>query len=210
MIAYSIEAAHRAKIFDAILVSTDDDEISEVAKKFGGEVPFRRPAILADDYAPTLPVMAHAIKWFQETRGPVDFACCIYPTAPFLQPQSLRAGLELLRAHSDAEFAFSITSYPSSIFRALRRTDDGRVEMFWPENELKRSQDLSEAWHDAGQFYWGRSVAFFLTNKGVFSARSYAVVLPRHLVQDIDTAEDWLTAEAMFRAVATAEGRDGI
>jgi N-acylneuraminate cytidylyltransferase len=197
MIAWSIETARAAAIFDAILVSTDDDEIASVAEANGADVPFRRPADLANDQTPTLPVIAHAVQWFEEHRGPVEFACCIYATAPFLQAQFLREGLELLKAHADAEFAFSITSYAFPIFRALKRNADGMVGMFWPENELKRSQDLPEAWHDAGQFYWGRKQAFY-SRLGVFSARSYPVVLPRHTVQDIDTPEDWERAERMF------------
>jgi pseudaminic acid cytidylyltransferase len=197
MMAWSIEAARASGIFDAILVSTDDDEIASVAEANGAEVPFRRPADLADDQTPTLPVIAHAVRWFEEHRGPVEFACCIYATAPFLQAQFLREGLELLKAHPAAEFAFSITSYAFPIFRALKRNADGTVEMFWPENEMKRSQDLPEAWHDAGQFYWGKKQAF-CNRPGFFSACSYPVVLPRHNVQDIDTLEDWERAERMF------------
>jgi len=199
MIAWSIEAARASGIFDAILVSTDNDEIASVAEDNGAEVPFRRPADLADDQTPTLPVIAHAVRWFEEHRGPVEFACCIYATAPFLQAQYLREGLELLKAHPAAEFAFSITSYAFPIFRALKRNADGTVEMFWPENEMKRSQDLPEAWHDAGQFYWGKKQAF-CSRLGFFSACSYPVVLPRHKVQDIDTPEDWERAERMFAA----------
>jgi N-acylneuraminate cytidylyltransferase len=199
MIAWSIEAARSAAIFDAILVSTDHDEIASVAEAYGAEAPFRRPVELANDHTPTLPVIAHTIRWWEEHRSPVKLACCIYATAPFLQAQYLREGFELLKAHPDAEFVFSITSYAFPIFRALNRNADGTVGMFWPENELKRSQDLPEAWHDAGQFYWGRPESFS-RHKGVFSARSYPVVLPRHQVQDIDTPEDWTRAERMFAA----------
>jgi pseudaminic acid cytidylyltransferase len=202
MIAWSIEAARAAAIFNTILVSTDDDEIASVAETYGAEAPFRRPAELANDHTPTLPVIAHAVRWFEEHRGPVEFACCIYATTPFLQPQFLREGLELMKARPDAEFAFSITSYAFPIFRALNHNTDGTVGMFWPENEMKRSQDLPEAWHDAGQFYWGRKQAFY-NRPGVFSARSYSVVLPRHQVQDIDTPEDWARAERMFAAASS-------
>jgi pseudaminic acid cytidylyltransferase len=200
MIAWSIEAARSARVFDTILVSTDDEEIASVAESYGAEAPFRRPAELANDHTPTLPVIAHAIRWWEEHRSPVEFTCCIYATAPFLQAQYLREGLELMKTHPDAEFAFSITSYAFPILRALKRNADGTVGMFWPENEMKRSQDLSEAWHDAGQFYWGRKQAF-CNRLGVFSARSYPVVLPRHQVQDIDTPEDWARAERMFATV---------
>lgn len=207
IVAYSIEAARDAGVFDAIVVSSDDEEIATVAQSCGAEAPFRRPADLSNDDAPTLPVIAHAIRWFETHRGPVTCVCCIYATAPFLQPHFLREGLALLQAHPDAEFAFSITSFEFPIFRSLRLNGDGTVAMFWPEHEMTRSQDLPAAWHDAGQFYWGRREPF-LTRQGVFSARSYPVILPRHLVQDIDTPEDWRRAEAMFGALlATAPAR---
>jgi N-acylneuraminate cytidylyltransferase len=200
MLAWSVEAAKAAGIFDAIIVSTDDDEIAAVAERNGAEAPFRRPAELANDKTPTLPVYAHAIRWFEEHRGAVNYMCGIFPTAPFLQPHYLKEGLDLLRNHEDAEFAFSVTSYAFPIFRALKRNADGTVGVLWPEHELTRSQDLPEAWHDAGQFYWGRKEAFLRTTR-LFSARSYPVVLPRHLVQDIDSPEDWERAELMFRVL---------
>ncbi len=204
MLAWSIEAARAARVFDSILVSTDDEEIASLAGAHGAEAPFRRPAALSDDHTPTLPVIAHALDWVRRNRGPVSFACCIYATAPFLQPQFLRQGLRLLESHADAEFAFSVTSYDFTIFRSLKLNSDGRVAMYWPENELKRSQDLPEAWHDAGQFYWGRPQAF-AAHQGVFTASSYPVILPRHLVQDIDTPEDWQRAEAMFSALRQSQ-----
>lgn len=199
MIARSIEAAFESEIFDAVVVSTDDEEIASVAESCGALVPFRRPAELSNDHAATLPVIAHAIRWWEENRSPVEFACCIYATAPFLRADFLREGFRILEENPEAEFAFSVTSYAFPIFRAIRIAESGRLEMFWPENQMKRSQDLPEAWHDAGQFYWGRKSAFFET-KGVFTAKSYPVILPRHLVQDIDTPEDWERAERMFAA----------
>jgi N-acylneuraminate cytidylyltransferase len=199
IMAYSVLAARNSSIFDDILVSTDDEEIAAIAEQFGGSAPFRRPPELADDHAPTLPVVAHAIRWFEEHRGPVECCCCIYATAPFLQPDDLRQGLAVLESHPDAEFAFSVTSYAFPIQRALQVSDDGLVSMLFPEHELTRSQDLPGTCHDAGQFYWGRREAFY-HHQGVFRARSYAVLLPRHRVQDIDTLEDWELAERMFRS----------
>ncbi len=197
MLAWPLAAARASGLFETILVSTEDDEIAAVARAEGAEVPFRRPPELADDRTGTLPVMAHALDWFERHRGPVDLACCIYGTAAFLRPEHLRAGLDLLRAHPEADFAFSVTAYSHPIFRAFQRAEDGRVTMFWPEHERTRSQDLPVAWHDAGQFYWGRPVAF-RTCRGVFSARAYGVPIPRHQVQDIDTPEDWELAERLF------------
>lgn len=199
MIAWPIEAALAAGVFNAVVVSTDDEEIAAVAKSLGAEVPFIRPANLCDDHTATMPVMAHAIRWWEQNRGALEYCCCVYATAPFLRPGYLRKGLDILRERPEAEFAFSVTSYAFPIFRALKINDSGCVEMFWPENELQRSQDLPETWHDAGQFYWGRRNAF-LGQKSFFSAQSYPVILPRHLVQDIDTPEDWDRAEKMFAA----------
>jgi pseudaminic acid cytidylyltransferase len=199
IIAWSIEAILQSGVFDAVAVSTDDEEIAAVAKSLGAEVPFVRPPELCDDQTATIPVIAHAIRWWEENRCALEYCCCVYATAPFLQPQYLRQGLDVMQKRPEADFAFSVTSYAFPIFRAMRIADGGRAEMFWPENEMRRSQDLPEAWHDAGQFYWGRRDSF-LGDKGLFTARSYAVVLPRHLVQDIDTPEDWEQAERMCRA----------
>lgn len=206
MLAWPIAAVRASGLFDAVLVSTEDDEIAAAARAEGAEVPFRRPSELADDRTGTLAVMAHALDWFETHRGPVELACCIYGTAAFLRPEHLRAGLELLRAHSDADFVFSVTTYSHPIFRAFQRAEDGRVTMFWPEHEQTRSQDLPVAWHDAGQFYWGRPTAF-RTCGGIFSARAYGVPIPRHLVQDIDTPEDWELAERLFALARSASER---
>lgn len=197
MIARSIEAAFESKIFDAVVVSTDDDEIAGISESYGAVAPFRRSDILSNDYAGTLPVVADAIRWWEDHKAPVEFVCCIYATAPFIRADDIRRGFEVLNQKKDAEFAFSVTSYAFPIFRAIQIAPAGGVEMFWPENEMKRSQELPDAWHDAGQFYWGRKQSF-IERQGFFSAKSYPVVLPRHLVQDIDTPEDWERAERMF------------
>ncbi len=201
MITWSIEAVFAAGVFDAVVVSTDDQEIATVAKSLGAEVPFVRPADLCDDHTATMPVIAHAIRWWEQNRGPLEFCCCVYATAPFLRPKYLRQGFDILREKPNADFAFSVTTYAFPIYRSLQITRDGLVRMFWPENELKRSQDLPEACHDAGQFYWGRREAF-LGDKGLLTTKAYPVFLPRHLVQDIDTPEDWERAERMFAARA--------
>ena len=178
MICWSIETALKSGLFDAVVVSTDNKKIAQVAKKAGAEAPFLRPRELSNDHATTLPVIAHAIRWWEKNRGKVDLVCCLYATAPFLKIEFLQKGLNVLKKKPEAEFAFGVTSFAFTIFRAIKISKIGYVKMFWPENELIRSQDLPEVWHDAGQFYWGTKKAF-LKNRGVFSARSRAVILQR-------------------------------
>jgi len=205
MIAWSIEAALQSGCFDRIIVSTDDDEIAAVARAHGAEVPFMRPPELSDDHTGTIPVIAHAVQWQAEHGPAADEVCCIYATAPFLQPGDVQRGLNVL-CDSAAAYAFSVTSYAFPIQRAIRMSATNRVEMFYPEHFNTRSQDLEEAWHDAGQFYWGTAQAWTSGNP-IFSPASAPVVLPRHRVQDIDTLEDWDRAELMFAAMQAAAKR---
>jgi len=199
MIAWSILAALRSGCFDRILVSTEDEEIAKVAKEYGAEVPFVRPAHLTDDFTGTTPVVAHAIDWQFKQGKSASEVCCIYATAPFVQVADLQRGLQMLSSNN-ADYAFSVTTYAFPIQRAIRITSDSRVEMFNPNNFNTRSQDLEEAWHDAGQFYWGTADAW-LSGKPIFSRSSVAVSLPRYRVQDIDTPEDWIQAEMIFTAL---------
>lgn len=199
MIAHSILAARESGLFQRILVSTDDEEIAQVSKEYGAEVPFMRPAELANDFAGTDAVLLHALQWLGEHGELPDAFCCIYATAPFVRSEYLRQGLEALQ-REQATTAFSVTTFAYSIFRALQTNDGGRIEMIWPENRNRRSQDLGEAFHDAGQFYWA-DTRKYLGEGRLFSADAVPVFIPRSLVQDIDTHEDWETAERMYRAI---------
>lgn len=199
MIAWSIRAAIQSQCFDRIIVSTDDPEIAQVAQVHGAEVPFVRPPDLSDDHTGTIPVIAHAIEWQAHHGAEPQEVCCIYATAPFIRATDLQRGLETLQ-QTGASYAFSVTSYASPIQRAIRINIDNRVEMFNPEHLNTRSQDLEEAWHDAGQFYWGRADAW-LAARPIFSNAAIPVVLPRYRVQDIDTPEDWERAEWLFKAM---------
>jgi N-acylneuraminate cytidylyltransferase len=199
MIAWSIRAAIDSECFDRIIVSTDDAEIADVARAHAAEAPFVRPPELSDDHTGTVPVIAHAIQWQADHGTPANQVCCIYATAPFLQAHDLRRGVELLQSNGP-DYAFSVTSYAFPIQRAVRITPDQRVEMFQPDQFNARSQDLEEAWHDAGQFYWGHAAAW-LAQKPLFTHQATVVRLPRHRVQDIDTPEDWTRAEWMFKAL---------
>ena len=203
MIAYSIEAAQKSGCFDKIVVSTDDEEIATFARSLGADVPFMRPKELSDDHTATIPVIAHAIAASVEDVKDVKAVCCIYATAPFVQAHYIQEAYEKLLT-CKAAYCFSATSFPFPIQRAIRLTKEDRVEMFSPEHFNTRSQDLEESYHDAGQFYWGTPEAW-LEGKIIFAPHSTAVLLPRHLVQDIDTPEDWMRAEFMFKALGLHE-----
>ncbi|MCF1426546.1 MAG: pseudaminic acid cytidylyltransferase [Shewanella sp.] len=206
IIAYSIEAALQSDCFDKLIVSTDDLEIAAVAREYGAEVPFLRPDEISDDYTTTMDVMAHAVYWCKNEGWDIEAACCIYATAPFVLPEYLQCGYELLQ-DTGVQFAFSATSFAFPIQRAIKLDKQGSVSMFLPENEQVRSQDLEEAYHDAGQFYWGLTNAF-LAKLSIFSPHSKAVLLPRHRVQDIDTPEDWEFAESLFSALKIAKSKN--
>ncbi|WP_130901809.1 pseudaminic acid cytidylyltransferase [Pseudomonas sp. Sample_23] len=196
MIVRSIRTALESGLFGAVVVSTDDEEIADVARANGAEVPFMRPADLADDFTGTAAVIVHALQ-----RLPVfDYACCVYATAPLLQARYLRQGLDLLKQHPHKSFAFSVCGFGFPVQRALTLDEEGALTSLYPEFRTTRSQDLPEAFQDAGQFYWGRSEAW-LRGETLFSPASLPVILPRHLVQDIDTPEDWKRAEYLYAAL---------
>jgi N-acylneuraminate cytidylyltransferase len=203
ILAYSILAAQKTHLFDKIIVSTDDREIAEVALEWGAEVPFMRPQHLSDDYATTIDVIKHALEWLNENDRVYDHACCIYATSPFVRVSDLKKGYELLK-NEGISFSFPVTTFPSSIFRALQLTPDNRLKMFRPEHLNTRTQDLPEAYHDVGQFYWGKTDAF-LNKSDLFIELSKPIIIPRHLAQDIDTPEDWQQAELMYQTFNSKE-----
>ena len=183
------------------LVSTDDDEIATIAEAGGAEVPFRCPAALADDQTGTNAVARQAINWFRDTGATVSEVCCVYATAPFVTAEDLRRARTLL--HRELDFVFAATRFGFPVQRALVRTPEGLVAPMFPNDIGARSQDLTEAWHDAGQFYWGWPESF-IEHDVVFRARAAMYELPSYRVQDIDTADDWIRAERLFRLTAEA------
>lgn len=199
MIAWSIEAAHNSECFDEVVVSTDDNEIASVAEKYGANTPFVRPKELSDDYVGTADVTKHAIEWYIDKGRDIEYVCCLYATAPFVQANDISAALATLRREK-ADFVLSVTTFPFPIQRAIKLNEHKRLSMFSPEYQSSRSQDLEEAWHDAGQFYWGQTEAW-LNEQPLFSESSVGFPLPRHQVQDIDTPEDWTRAEWLFKAM---------
>ncbi len=196
LISYTIQTASQSNLFDDIIVSTDDEQIAAVAKQYGASVPFIRPKELSDDFTGTNDVINHAVDYLRSQGEEIDYVCTIYATAPLLKKEYLIEGIQKLK-ESEAVNAFSVTTMPFPIQRTFKIDKNGRCEMFWPEYYYSRSQDLEEAYQDAGQFYW-RNLNRPSTDV-MFSKESIPVVLPRHLVQDIDTPEDWETAEYLYK-----------
>jgi pseudaminic acid cytidylyltransferase len=197
MISYAITAAQKSGLFKHVLVSTDDKEIAEIARAYGAETPFVRPIELADDYAATVPVIAHAIKACENDGWKFSNVCCIYPGVPFIEAADLKGALQHLK-DGVVDYCFPITEFPSAIQRALKRDTAGVLHPFYPENELTRTQDLEPAYFDAGQFYWGKKEAW--VNNPRIHSNGVGYVIPSWRVVDIDTPEDWDRAERIFNS----------
>jgi pseudaminic acid cytidylyltransferase len=200
IIAYSIEAAVNSNLFDKVIVSTDSSEIADIAVKYGAEVPFIRSKKLSNDLTPTAPVLENAVNLLESFGYKIEYFCCIYPTAPFVRAEYLRKGYNFLR-DKGCSAVFSITTFDFTIYRAVRLSDDGKVRMVYPKYKTTRSQDLTEAYHDAGQFYWFDKERF-MKKPTLLPDDCYPIILPRNLTQDIDTMEDWHIAESMYKAQA--------
>lgn len=195
MIAWAIGYALESKIFDKVIVSTDDERIAQLALAGGAETPFVRPAELADDLTPTVPVIAHAVEACQAIGWDIAYACCIYPCVPFLQISDLVDAFALMQ-EKDAPFAYPVTDYAHPIQRAMRRLPTGHMQLFQPEHELTRTQDLEKSYHDTGQFYWGEASAWTAQMK--MHTAGVGMVVPNWRVVDIDNADDWKRAELLY------------
>ena len=207
MIGYAIEAALSCNAIDRVVVSTDDDEIAAISEDFGAEIPFRRPPELADDITPTVPVIQHAIQACRTRGFRFAYACCIYPSVPFIRTKDLHDALAKLVEHGGEGYVFPVTGFPSPIQRALKRTECGGVEPFNPDYIDTRTQDLEPAFFDAGQFYWARAETWL--GGGNIHANGRSIVLPDWRVVDIDTPDDWDRAEILHRAFQMNSSREG-
>jgi pseudaminic acid cytidylyltransferase len=205
MIAYAIEAAKSSNLFDSIVVSTDDSEIASISGSYGAEVPFMRPEELANDYAGTVEVIAHAICECDKAGLKPEIVCCMYPCVPLIQVEDIQKTLTLLESTSCAEYAFPITAFPSAIQRGLSRNANGMMSSFLPEKEQIRSQDFEPAYYDVGQFYWGYRDSW-LQNARIHNS-GVGLLIPSWRVADIDTPEDWLRAEILFNYLKIKEVR---
>lgn len=199
MIAWSIEAAQKASIFSKIIVSTDDNEIADIAKKMGAEVPFVRPRGLSDDYATTGDVMSHACKWMTDNGIKPTVVCCLYPTAPFVEASDLIEGLRLMSS-GNWKYVFSVGEYSSPVFRSFEQDATCGVKMLFPEYFETRSQDLPNVYHDAGMFYMG-SLNTWIRGVKIFDKHSFPLKIPQWRVQDIDTPDDWDRAEILAASI---------
>ena len=199
MIAHSIAAAQKSGLFDVVMVSTDDEEIATISRQFGAEVPFLRSASNSDDFSGTGEVMVEVLETYEEKGETFDAACCIYATAPLITEVRLRESLNLLEK-SDYDATFPVGRFSSPIWRSYKLNDDAVTSMNFPEFEKSRSQDLPQAYFDAGQFYW-----FYpnnlktIPNKNSFGMNKGAIVLEEYEVQDIDEASDWDMAELKYK-----------
>jgi N-acylneuraminate cytidylyltransferase len=193
MLAWSVEAALESGLFDTVMVSTDSEEIAEVARAAGASVPFLRSAETADDHAIIIDVMAEVVDRYEADGQRFDRLCCILATAPLLQPSTLRHAADLM-GREDFDTVFPVVAFHYPIQRALRRDDEGRTAMFQPEHYASRSQDLEPAFHDAALFYWmTREVC--VAKQSVFAGRAGSFVIDAMEAQDIDTLGDWRMAE---------------
>jgi pseudaminic acid cytidylyltransferase len=198
IIAYSIEAALASGLFDQVVVSTDDEEIAGIAMQYGATAPFIRPKNLSDDYSGTHAVLDHAIKWLQDQGQKIDYACCIYATAPLLSVDYLKQAYQRMVSEQKS-FIFSVTQFPFPIQRALFLNEENvdQPEPFDRTAYKTRSQDLRACYHDAGQFYWGTPLAFEADYE-LFSENTAVICLPRNEVCDIDEMTDWDIAENLY------------
>ena len=199
IIAYAIKVARESEIFDEIFVSTDDEEIAEVAMSFGATIPWMRPKNLSDDYATTVSVIQDAVKRLKINLINMENICCIYPATPLLKPSFLSEGLKVLK-NGDWSYVFSALKASTPPQRLFSLGTSKGVEMLFPQFEITRAQDLDHYYSDAGQFYWG-SASSWETGLPIFSSKSTILEIPSESAIDIDTQEDWHYAENLFKLI---------
>lgn len=193
IIAYSIEAALATGLFDEVMVSTDDEEIAEVARQYGASVPFMRSAGTANDYATTADVLNEVLSKYKETGKEFDNFCCIYATAPMIQPNNIVSSFELLQK-TDFTIVYPVVQFSYPIWRCLDLAPDGTMKRHWPEFENSRSQDLPKQYHDTGTFYWYKTKEWMAGN-----VRIGGIEVDETTIQDIDTDTDWKLAEMKYK-----------
>ncbi|MBN2669473.1 MAG: pseudaminic acid cytidylyltransferase [Bacteroidales bacterium] len=194
IIAYSIEAALNSGLFDEVMVSTDDIEIAEIAKQYGAKVPFFRNKETANDYAGLAEVVIEVLNKYKEQKIVFDNVCCILATAPFIEKEDLKNSFEKLNKFDSV---FPVVRYSFPIQRAMQFKDE-TINMIWPENMSKRSQDLQASFHDAGLFYWTKTDVIYRQKK-LWTDNTTAIEIDESKAQDIDTENDWKMAELKYK-----------
>jgi len=195
ILAYSIEAARTSGLFDEVMVSSDDEEILQLARTFGAATPFKRSAGTSDDAATTADVLLEVLSEYRRRGNEFEHLCCIYPTAPFVTAAKLQQADALLR-DSGADAVVPVTAFSFPIWRSFK-IEEGRLAFNWPENALRRSQDLPKAFHDCGQFYFLRTEPF-LAQRRLIMDHTVPIIVPEEESQDIDTEDDWKIAEIKY------------
>ena len=207
IIAYSIEAAINSGCFDEVMVSTDDEEIAEIARKYGAKVPFMRSEKTSNDYATTIDVLLEVLAEYQKLGQEFEYLCCIYPTAPFVTHKKLKSAMEIMKT-TDSDSLVPIVQYGFPPQRCFV-VKEGNVSYKWPENMLTRSQDLEPLYHDCGQFYC-MNCQRFLDTKKVYTDKTYAFVCSELEVQDIDNLVDWQIAEMKYKLMLEKEKEENV
>ena len=196
IICYSIEAALKSGMFDEVMVSTDDEEIARIAKEAGAKVPFMRSEATANDYATTDDVLMEVLDEYEKRGSTFDYMACIYPTAPFVTAEKLQEALKILQDNQASGVMPVVRfSFPPQRGMAIR---EGRLDYCYPENALKRSQDLEPVYHDCGQFYI-YDVEKYRACRGDLPDGYFPIEVPELEVQDIDNMSDWKLAEIKYQ-----------
>jgi pseudaminic acid cytidylyltransferase len=199
IISYPIKAALQSNIFDEIIVSTDSLEILDLAQELGLDHFELRPSALSDDHTPTAPVVEHAVRHLSKyDEKNISSICCIYPTSVFVTSEILKDAYNKIRSSSNNRSCYSVLENDSPILRSQRVNQDGFLEMLWPEHELSRTQDLEPTYKDAGQFYF-MDACTFLKEKKCYLSDSMPYLLNKYQAHDIDTSEDWIFAELLYK-----------
>jgi len=196
IISFAIKELKKSKIFDRIVVSTDDDDIANISIKYGVDDVINRPDYLSGDFTTTVPVISHSISMLKSKGCFPDYVCCVYPCTPLIHSTDIVKGFKIIKS-TNFDYVYPITEYSHPIQRALKIKSDKSMEFVFPEHELTRTQDLDKTFHDAGQFYWGKSSSWF--NKIRMHSNSSGMIIPSWRVVDIDTEDDWIRAEIIYK-----------
>lgn len=202
MIAYAIDAALKSEIFDTVMVSTDSEEIAEISRQYGAEVPFMRSEKTASDNATTFDALDEVICEYKKLGKEFDTLCCIYPCVPFLKAETIRDAYKNMKGF---DAVVPVCKYPVPIEWALK-IKSGLLVPNDPEAREIRSQDLEPAYYDAGMFYFCKVKSMY-ENNSLIPENSSAYIIDEKECQDIDTPEDWQNAQIKYEILNNVQIR---